>query len=146
MAEPDSTVMDYVKAHRLALLATQRKSGPPQMTMINYMFDGENYLISVRGFSQKAKNLMKRPEATLAIVDGRQQVIVYGKTRVITDFEEVMAMMLDMRRHAGMPDQDAKEMRESAQREERIVVVFTPTSYYPTTMPQAPVPAATPAR
>ena len=37
---------------------------------------GANYLVTVRGFSLKAKNLRRRPDLSMAIVDGRQQVVV----------------------------------------------------------------------
>lgn len=145
MEGPDQSVIDFVKEHKLAVMATQRKSGPPQMTMINYVFDGESYLITVRGFSVKAKNLRRRPELSMAIVDGRQQVIVYGTTTLIEDTEEVVKIAPRLREHAGMPPQSEEETRAWAEREERIIIVVTPTSYYPRAMPQppAPSPAAT---
>lgn len=37
MEQPDQSVIDFVNEHRLAVMATQRKSGPPQLTMINYL-------------------------------------------------------------------------------------------------------------
>lgn len=141
MEQPDKSVIDFIESHRLAVMATQRKAGPPQMTMINYMFDGTNYLITVRGFSLKAKNLRRRPELSMAIVDGRQQVIVYGTASLIEDIDEVVKIAGKLREHAGMPQQDAAEMRAWAEREQRVIIVVTPTSYYPLTMPQMPAPA-----
>ena len=141
MEQPDQSVIDYVNEHRLAVMATQRKAGPPQLTMINYLFDGERYLITVRGFSVKAKHLRRRPELSMAIVDGRRQVIVNGTAELIEDLDEVVKIAPKLRQHAGMPPQSEEETRDWAKREERVIIVVTPTSYYPLTMPQPAPPA-----
>ena len=47
MAELDPSVADYLKDHRTAVLATNRKAGAPQQTLIAYHFDGTNIAISV---------------------------------------------------------------------------------------------------
>jgi nitroimidazol reductase NimA-like FMN-containing flavoprotein (pyridoxamine 5'-phosphate oxidase superfamily) len=142
MEQPDESVLEYVREHRLAVMATQRKAGPPQLTMINYMFDGGEYLVTVRGYSLKAKLLRRRPELSLAIVDGRRQAIVYGTSRLIEDLDEVVTIARRLRAHAGMPEQSIEETREWAEREQRVIIVMTPTSYYPLTM-SAPPPATT---
>ena len=45
-----------------------------------------------RGFSQKAKNLMRRPDASLAVIDGQRQLIVTGSMHVVTDEAEVLRL------------------------------------------------------
>ena len=101
-AEP--SIAEYLNTHRVAVLATNRKSGPPQQTLIAYQFDGETMAISVRGFSQKAKNLMRRPDASLAVIDGSRQLIVTGQMNVITDEAEVLRLNKErMRKIAQRP-------------------------------------------
>ena len=136
MSQPDASVIEYVNNHRLAVLATQRKAKSAQLTVINYMFNGEDFKVSVRGFSQKAKNILKRPEVSMAIVDGREQVIVYGKADVVSEFDEVVRLHREMRSHAGMPEQPEDEFLERLRSEERVVLVIRPDSFYPETMPQ----------
>lgn len=137
MPQPDASVIDYINNHRLGVLATLKKSGAPQLTMINYLFNGEDFRISVRGFSQKAKNIRRRPDVAMAIVDGRQQVIVYGKIEVVDAFEDVKRLTREMRANAGMPPQSEEEFVEGLKREERIVLILKPDSYYPLSMPPA---------
>lgn len=79
----------------------------------------------------------------MAIVDGRRQVIVNGTSRLIEGIDEVVQIAPKLRQHAGMPPQSEEETRAWAVREERVIIVVTPTSYYPKTMPE--VPAAPPA-
>jgi nitroimidazol reductase NimA-like FMN-containing flavoprotein (pyridoxamine 5'-phosphate oxidase superfamily) len=62
MSEANAGIVQYLQNHRTGVLATQRKNGAPQQTLIAYHFDGNDLAISVRGFSQKAKNLRRRPE------------------------------------------------------------------------------------
>ena len=70
MPETPPTIVEYLQGHRTSVLATQRPRGAPQMTLIAYHFDGEDLAISTRAPTQKAKNLSKRPEASLAVIDG----------------------------------------------------------------------------
>jgi PPOX class probable F420-dependent enzyme len=135
MAEADQSIIDYVQAHRYAVLATQRRAGPPQLTLINYLLEDGKYLITVRGQSVKAKNLRRRPEASMAIVDGRQQVIVYGTTELIEDIDEVVTIAPRLRKQAGAPQWSEQETRDWAEREQRVIIVFTPARYYPATLP-----------
>jgi hypothetical protein len=37
---------DFLKTHRLGVLATSRKSGAPQVSIIAYNFDGNDVVIS----------------------------------------------------------------------------------------------------
>jgi PPOX class probable F420-dependent enzyme len=135
MAEPDQSVIDYVQAHRHCVLATQRRSGSPQLTLVNYMLEDGKYLITVRGQSVKAKILRRRPEASMAIVDGRQQVMVYGTTELIEDLDQVVKIAPRLRQHSGAAPWSEQETRDWAEREQRVIIVFTPDSYYPASMP-----------
>jgi PPOX class probable F420-dependent enzyme len=135
VAGPDQAILDFVQAHRLAVMATQRRAGPPQLTMINYLFDGKDYLVTDRGQSVKAKHLRRRPELSMAIVDGRQQVIVNGTATLIEDLDEVVKIAAGLREHAGMPAQTPQEMRDWAVREERVIIVFSPESYFSNVVP-----------
>ena len=135
MAEPGQAIIDFIQAHKLAIMATQRRAGPPQLTMINYLFDGKSYLVTVRGQSIKAKHLRRRPDLSMAIVDGRQQVIVNGTAALIEDLDEVVKIALRLRQHAGMPAQTLEETCDWAVREERVIIVVTPTSYFSNVTP-----------
>ena len=64
MPDLDKGIAEYITGHRTGVLATQRKAGAPQLTLIAYQFDGSTLAISTRGPSQKAKNLRRRPEAS----------------------------------------------------------------------------------
>ena len=134
MSEIDTGILDYIKTHRVAVLATQRKAGAPQMTLIAYQFDGSDFAISVRGFSQKAKNLRHRPEASLAIIDGSTQLIVYGAVTVVEDETEVLRLNRERMRLVSTREETDEELAQRLRREERVILLFKPERFYPTSM------------
>ena len=128
MVEFNESLTEYIRKHRTAVLATNRKSGPPQLTLISYNFDGKDFAISTRGESVKAKNIVRRPDVCLGIIDGGQQLMVYGKARVVREPADVLN--LTKGRLGGGRESEA-ELAERLQREGRVVIVLTPEHYFP---------------
>lgn len=128
------SLAEYLSGHRTGVLATSRKAGAPQMTLIAYQFDGADLAISTRSPTQKAKNLKRRPEASLAVIDGQRQLIVYGTVQVIEDAAEVLRLHQERIRKIAMRPETDEELRERLLREERVVLLMTPESFFPTEM------------
>ena len=117
------------------MLATQRRAGAAQLTLIAYQFDGETLAISTRGPSQKAKNLRRRPEASMAIIDGARQLIVYGTVGVVEDEADVLRVHSERIRRIAQREETDDELKQRLLREERVVLVLTPDRFYPASMP-----------
>ena len=79
----------YLKEHTLCVFATGRKDGSPQQSLIGYQFDGKQFLLGGQATSFKMKNLARNPGASMAIIDGRGEVLVYGKCELIEDPDEM---------------------------------------------------------
>ena len=75
----------YLKEHTLCVFATGRKDGSPQQSLIGYQFDGKQFLLGGQATSFKMKNLSRNPGASMAIIDGRGVVLVYGKVELVDD-------------------------------------------------------------
>ena len=131
MAEVNEAMAEYLKTHRTALLATNRKQGAPQQTLISYHWDGSNFAVSVRGFSQKAKNLRLRPDASLAVIDGARQLIATGKITVIEDPAEVLRLNKERMRQVAARQETDDELADRLRREERVILLLTPERFYP---------------
>ena len=56
---------DFLKNHRFGILATGKRDGSPQQSILGYRFDGTNILIQTGDDTAKVKNLRKRPGASL---------------------------------------------------------------------------------
>jgi PPOX class probable F420-dependent enzyme len=127
-------ILDYIRGHRNAIIATNRKQGAPQLTLISYDYDGSDFAISTRGGNVKTNNIARRPDVALAVIDGGQQLIVYGKARVVSDQDEVFRLHRDRIRRGATRQESDDELAERLQREGRVVVVVEPESYFPQTL------------
>jgi hypothetical protein len=134
MADIDKGIADYITGHRTGVLATQRRAGAAQLTLIAYQFDGETLAISTRGPSQKAKNLRRRPEA---IIDGQRQLIVYGNVAIVDDEAEVLRLHRERIKRIALREEADDDLKARLIREERVLLVLTPERFYPASMPTA---------
>ncbi len=127
-------IADYLTSHRTGVLATSKKSGAPQLTLIAYHFDGATLAISTRGPTQKAKNISRRPFVSMAVIDGQRQLIVYGEAVVVRDEAEVLRLHQERIRKIALREETDEELAERLRREDRVVILFTPRSFYPTSL------------
>jgi PPOX class probable F420-dependent enzyme len=137
LADIDKGIADYISGHRTGVLATSRKAGAAQLTLIAYHFDGTNFAISTRAPTQKAKNLRRRPEASMAIIDGQRQLIVYGNVAIVDDEAEVLRLHRERIKRIALREESDDDLKARLIREERVVLVLTPDRFYPASMPTA---------
>jgi len=86
-AELKAMAEQFLKDHRLGILATGRRDGTPQQSILSYAYDGKDVVISTGGDTAKAKNIRKKAGVSLAVSDGPTCVVVYGKARLLQDAE-----------------------------------------------------------
>jgi nitroimidazol reductase NimA-like FMN-containing flavoprotein (pyridoxamine 5'-phosphate oxidase superfamily) len=77
----------YLKDHRLGVLATGRRDGTPQQSILSYSYDGTEVVISTGSETAKVKNIRRRPGVALAVTDGPRCVVVYGRARLLQGAE-----------------------------------------------------------
>jgi PPOX class probable F420-dependent enzyme len=133
-ANVEPSIAKYLSEHRVGVLATNRRTGAPQQTLIAYQFDGNDLAISVRGFSQKAKNLRRSPEASLAVIDGSTQLIVRGPVTIIEDEAEVLRFNQQRMRQISTRQETDDELAERLRREQRVLLLLKPDRCYPAIM------------
>ena len=138
MNQIDPSIVQYLENHRTGVLATQKRSGAPQQTLIAYHFDGNDIAISTRAPTLKAKNILKRADVSLAVIDGQAQLIVYGAATVIQDPETVYRLHRERIRQIAMRAESDEELAQRLRREERVVLILKPSSFFPTTMVRRP--------
>ena len=130
--EADAAIIEFLREHRLAVLATGRRDGSPQQALVAYQFDGKDFAISTRAPSAKAKNIRKQPRVSITVTDGPRVVVVYGRASIVRAPEEVLAYNLTRLaspRQTGEVDREA--LAERLRREERVVLVISPEKVLP---------------
>ena len=76
----------FLADHTWAVLATGRRDGSPQQSMIGYAVDDDDrILISAKTYTAKWNNTVRRPDVSLCVPDGRTHLVVYGTAETIAD-------------------------------------------------------------
>jgi len=69
----------WLREHSLCTLATGRRDGSPQMSLVSYHYDGKDIVISTTSDRPKWLNSKRLPRVALLVQDGRQYALVYGR-------------------------------------------------------------------
>lgn len=118
----------YLRERQVGVLATSRTDGSPQQSMITYLFDGSHAVISTTKASAKYHNVRRRPQVSLLVPDGKQQLIVYGTAEVIEGRERDRYIMA-IREHQGDPlpaDYDLDRFNRRLDELGRVIIRITP--------------------
>ncbi len=130
---------EFVKSHRTAVFGYQRKAHGPAMSIVYYVMDGEDILVSTMAARGKAGAVRRNPKVSLCVLDEKwppTYVVVYCDATVETGEDAVVDLMM---RIAGvmagqpMPDSVRPMVAEGARREDRVVLRLKPyaTFYTP---------------
>lgn len=82
----------FLHSHKIAVLATGRRDGSPQVSHIVYDFDGNDIAISVKSYTAKWKNALRQPKVALLVHDGRKQLVIYGRAEAIAEDPDRIAL------------------------------------------------------
>jgi PPOX class probable F420-dependent enzyme len=129
----------FVKDHRTAVFGYARKSDGPAQSIVYYVMDGDDILVSTMAARGKAKAVRHNPQVSLCVLDEQwpqTYMVVYCDAKVETEETAVVDLMM---RIAGvmagnpMPEAVRPMVAEGAKREDRVVLRLRPyaTFYTP---------------
>jgi PPOX class probable F420-dependent enzyme len=122
----------FVRKHRTAVFGTNRKSDGPAQSIIYYVSDGEDLLVSTMGERAKAKAVVRNGKVSLCVLDEQwppTYVVVYCNARVEREPKAVVDLMM---RIAGvmagkeMPETVRPLVEQGALKEGRVALRLTP--------------------
>lgn len=74
----------FAQDRHWAVLATGRRDGSPQQSMVGYVIDDVGrVVISAKSYTAKWHNARRQPRVSLCVVDGRQHLVVAGTAETI---------------------------------------------------------------
>ncbi|HYF46499.1 MAG TPA: TIGR03618 family F420-dependent PPOX class oxidoreductase [Acidimicrobiales bacterium] len=80
----DDEAAAFRDAHVWAVLATGRRDGSPQQSMVGYAVDDEGRLVvSAKAYTAKWRNALRQPRVSLTVADGREHLVVYGTAEAV---------------------------------------------------------------
>lgn len=118
----------FLDDHVWAVLATGRRDGSPQQSMIGYRVDDEGrILVSVKAYTAKWKNAVRQPRVALTVPDGREHLVVYGTAEAIDTDPERAELTADVfARLSGNDRPDPATIVPMLDQQQRTVLRITP--------------------
>jgi PPOX class probable F420-dependent enzyme len=127
---PTSEQDQLIREQKLAILATLRKDGTPQLTPINYAYRDGSILISTTRERAKYPNLRRDPRVALNVIhpSGHPYVTIYGRARIEeADIVDGTAEIFRRISDRPLPEDFAQRLRE----QQRVLVIVTPERFIP---------------
>jgi PPOX class probable F420-dependent enzyme len=131
---------EFLDSHRLVICGIPRKAGPPHMSPVYYVMDGDDVVISTTESRFKARAVRKNDDISLCVLGEEfpfPYLLIYGKAS-IEDHGAAAAMRKIGEKMTGNPIPDAAlpAIQERADKEGRVVLRVKPTAFF-STMPLA---------
>ena len=92
----DEDVTELLAGARHAVVGVNRATGPPQLTVVWFLWDGETFRFSTTRSRAKYLNLKRDPSISLLVddFDKKFYVVAYGRARLIEDGHDALALPL----------------------------------------------------
>ncbi len=128
----------FVREHRTCVLGYARQQHGPAMTVVYYVTDGDDILISTMAARSKAKAVDRNPRVSLCVLDENWPLgylQVYGTAVVERDEDQaadVLRRIVELMAGEPVPPERWPQIAELARQEERVVLRVTPYATFAT--------------
>ena len=108
------------------------------MSIVYYVMDGDDLLVSTMSDRAKARAVRRNPQVSLCVLDENWPVtylVVYGEARIETDPEAVTDLMMqvgELMSGQKLPEAARPAVAAMAEKEKRVVVRIRPLSTFET--------------
>jgi PPOX class probable F420-dependent enzyme len=129
---------EFVRKHRTCIFGYNRKHDGPAMTVVYYLMDGDDMLISTMAERAKALAVKRSPKVSICVLDEQwppTYLQVYGDATLEEDFDQAVDLMrrvIDLMAGEEMPASKLPEIRKMCQDEQRVVIRVKPYATFAT--------------
>jgi PPOX class probable F420-dependent enzyme len=127
---------EFVRTHRTCVFGYERKSGPPSMSIVYYVMDGDDILVSTMRDRAKAKAIARNPAVSLCVLTETwpfTYLLVYGKAKLESDgVVDLMMRIGELMSGQPLPEAARPGVEAMAEKEGRVVVRITPEASFET--------------
>ncbi len=125
---------EFVRKHRTCVFGYGRRAHGPSMSIVYYVMDGDDILVSTMIGRAKAKAVARNPQVSLCVLDEKwppTYLLVYGTAKIEEEGgEELMARVVELMASQPMPKAERERIYELARKEGRVVVRIAPDSTF----------------
>jgi PPOX class probable F420-dependent enzyme len=128
----------FVRDHRTCVFGYARREHGPAMTIVYYVVDGDDILVSTMAGRSKAKVVGRDPRVSLCVLDENWPVTylqVYGTAALETDKEQaadLLRRVVELMAGEPVPAERREQIAKLAREEQRVVIRVTPYATFAT--------------
>ena len=128
----------FVRDHRTCVFGYSRREDGPAMTVVYYVMDGDDILISTMEARGKAKAVRRDPHVSLCVLDEHWPLTylqVYGTAVLERDAEQaadVLRRVVELMAGEAVPAERREQIARLAREEERVVIRVRPYATFAT--------------
>jgi PPOX class probable F420-dependent enzyme len=128
----------FVRDHRTCVFGYSRRRHGPAMTVVYYVMDGDDLLVSTMAARAKARVVRRQPEVSLCILDENWPVTyltVYGTGVLDPDPEAgagLFVKVVELMAGQPVPRERRVQVEKLAREEQRVVIRVTPQATFAT--------------
>jgi PPOX class probable F420-dependent enzyme len=128
----------FVREHRTCVFGYGRRQHGPAMTIVYYVVDGDDILVSTMAGRGKAKAVARDPRVSLCVLDEKWPMTylqVYGTAALETDKEQaadLLRRVIELMAGEPVPAERREQIAKLAQEEQRVVIRVTPYATFAT--------------
>ena len=128
----------FVRDHRTCIFGYTRREHGPAMTVVYYVMDGDDILISTMEARSKAKAVARDPHVSLCVLDENWPMAylqVYGTARLETGKEQgadLLRRIVELMAGEPVPAERWEQIAKLAEEEHRVVIRVTPYATFAT--------------
>jgi PPOX class probable F420-dependent enzyme len=129
---------EFVRKHRTCVFGYGRRNDGPAMTVVYYVMDGDDLLISTMAARGKVRAVRRDPKVSVCVLDEQwplTYLLVYGDATVEEDFGQavdVLRRVIDLMAGRQMPAEKFPEIQRMAREENRVVIWVRPYATFAT--------------
>lgn len=129
---------EFVYRHRTCVFGYPRQHDGPAMTVVYYVRDGDDLLISTMAARGKAHAVRRNPKVSMCVLDEQwppTYLQVYGDATLEDDFGQavdVLRRVIDLMAGQPMPAAKLPEITRMARDENRVVIRVRPYATFAT--------------
>jgi len=128
----------FVRDHRTCIFGYNRRNDGPAMTVVYYVMDGDDMLVTTMAERAKAHAVRRSPKVSLCVLDEQWPLTylqVYGDATLEDDFDlavDVMRRVIDLMAGEEMPAAKLPQIREMCRAENRVAIRVRPYATFAT--------------
>jgi PPOX class probable F420-dependent enzyme len=135
--DPDKR-RQFVREHRTCIFGYGRRNDGPAMTVVYYVMDGDDILISTMQARAKAKAVARDPHVSLCVLDEHwppTYLQVYGTAVIERDeaqASDIFRRVIELMAGEPLPEERREQANQLARDEKRIVIRVRPYATFAT--------------